>query len=169
MGAQVEGVRKLNRAIGRMAQVMAPHQRRRFLVFTGTAIIRYIHGCFARETAPEWPAPGATAAQSRVANAWAGEPWAPLAESTIRRRRKGRGRGRGGGGVRILQDTGTLRRSIGMYATHEYVEVGAGQPYGKHHQFGGRRLPARPFVGWAPAGARDFETLVWRAIAKAAK
>jgi len=166
-GVKVEGLRNVNAALARMQAVMAPAQRRRLLLAAGAAVSRYIHKCFAEERAPEWPAslPGAGAARS--ANAAAGRPWEPLAEATIAGRRKGPKKGQGQ--VRILQDTGNLRKSVGMFATSDYVEVGSREPYGHYHQTGTKRVPARPFVGWNRRDAWEFEKRVWAAIERAAR
>jgi len=55
--------------------------------------------------------------------------WKPLSKFTLD--------GRRGGSKRILQDTGTLRRSITMHATKTQVKVGTSYPWARRLQFGG--------------------------------
>lgn len=62
-----------------------------------------------------------------------GEPWEPLARSTIRQRRRGK-RARD---PKILQDTGRLRASISYRASATEVQVGTNVVYAAIHQFGG--------------------------------
>lgn len=62
-----------------------------------------------------------------------GKKWKPLAESTIRRRKKRHKRGN----MKILQDTGELRRSIAYEAGNNSVKVGSVLKYARIHQFGG--------------------------------
>lgn len=70
-----------------------------------------------------------------------GGKWAPLSPATVRRRR-------GGPAHRILQDTGMLRQSVvKRLESDRTVIVGARAQYAPYHQFGTRRLPARPFLG----------------------
>lgn len=62
--------------------------------------------------------------------------WAPLAESTLRRKR--------GGGPLI--DTGALYRSVIAQAPgRDSIEVGSDREYSLFHQWGTRKMPARPF------------------------
>ncbi len=63
--------------------------------------------------------------------------WAPLQPSTLARKR----------GRKILTETGTLRGSVAMDVGAGSVEVGTNVPYGKYHQFGTRRMVARPWLG----------------------
>lgn len=164
MGSRISGLKRVDRALTRLALVVEPHHRKRLLQVAGTAIVRYIHTCFAREAAPEWPAESDRPGQTRVVRQAAGRSWVPLAAATVARRRKGKyKRGR----VRILRDTGNLYRSVNAFTTWDYVEVGTREPYGRRHQFGGRHLPARPFVGWEPAGAQRFVGYVYDRIRRA--
>lgn len=166
MATRVQGLKRVDRALGRLAVVAAPHQRKRLLQAAGTAIVRYVHRCFAEERAPEWPAESDQRGRTRSVRAWAGKPWAPLAPSTVARRRKGK---RKGGRIRILRDTGMLYRSVNAFTTWDYTEVGAREPYGHRHQFGGRHLPARPFIGWGRSDAEQFVRRVYRAIEEATR
>ena len=94
-----------------------------------------------------------------------GEAWKPLSEftRTMRLRRNKTG------DMKILQDTGELRRSINYQAGKNHVKVGSNLKYARIHQFGGsinvskkqrgflyRKgftvgkkiiIPARPFLG----------------------
>lgn len=82
-----------------------------------------------------------------------GQKWKSLAPSTIKHRK----RRNKSGNMRILQDTGELRRSIAYKADEKSVKIGSKLKYAPIHQFGGvihfRRkkgyikIPARPFLG----------------------
>jgi len=106
--------------------------------------------------------------------------WAPLKWTTIRRRllaRAGRRKTKGprgsillqrGGtmmrGVRILQDEGIMKASVGQPGvgdatgrgvyriTGDLLEIGTGLPRGRTHQFGDprRNIPRRPFLTQLP-------------------
>lgn len=81
-----------------------------------------------------------------------GRAWAPLAPSTVARRRQG--------SRRILQDTGTLKRSFAWEVRGHAVAVGTfGVPglrrdkyphYAVFHQFGTERMPARKMLPEEP-------------------
>lgn len=86
-------------------------------------------------------------AQFQSAGAYGGTPWAPLAESTLRKRR--------GSSAQILVDTGTLIDSLTVPgAPHQIVErvgaweveVGTDLFYAALHQSGTRNMPARELV-----------------------
>ena len=64
-----------------------------------------------------------------------GEPWEPLAASTLRQRRSGRRRG--ARAARVLQDTGRLRSSLAYRADASGVSVGTNVRYARIHQLGG--------------------------------
>ena len=78
-----------------------------------------------------------------------GKPWKPLSPSTIARR--------GGGLTRILQDTGTLRRSFGSKATSRLVRIGTPILYAPTHQEGERKIPQRQML---PSKKRGLEIAV---------
>lgn len=96
---------------------------------------------FAREEAPD------------------GTPWAPLAESTVRRKLRGytyRKRRRvkipGKYLSTILRETGVLASGIAARPasdTQASVETTAGAEYGIWHQLGTKRMPARPYLGFS--------------------
>ena len=72
-----------------------------------------------------------------------GQKWKPLADATIRRRKKRHKRGQ----MKILHDTGELRRSMAYEAGNNSVKVGSVLKYAQTHQFGRGKIPARPFLG----------------------
>ncbi|MBA1445867.1 MAG: phage virion morphogenesis protein [Chromatiales bacterium] len=99
-----------------------------------------------------------------------GEPWAQLADSTLRRKmlkgvRRGKGQKRKSlttqrgntkiGAVRALSNDlilvlrGYLRDTLAYDATSGGLEFGTNREYGATHQFGDddRNIPARPFLG----------------------
>ena len=71
-----------------------------------------------------------------------GNPWAPLAASTIanKRRRKAP--------KEILRDTGTLDSSITFTTGRDEVRSGTSLEYAEWLQKGTKRMPARPFLGF---------------------
>ena len=71
-----------------------------------------------------------------------GQKWKPLAESTKRRKKRHKR-----GQMKILHDTGALRRSIAYEAGNNSVKVGSVLKYARTHQFGRGKIPARPFLG----------------------
>lgn len=73
-----------------------------------------------------------------------GNPWAPLAPATLRKKRH----------PKILTESGRMRGSIAYEAHRGSVELGTNVVYGAIHQLGGRagrgrkvQIPARPFLG----------------------
>src|SRR5262245_32707132 len=69
-------------------------------------------------------------------------PWAPL-KAASRRKRRG-----GGKGARILVDTGLLRSSVTAQPSGAASLVwGSNVYYAGFHQWGGKRLPRRSFIG----------------------
>jgi phage gpG-like protein len=102
--------------------------------------------------------------------------WAELAPSTIMGRRdvakawgktrKARDRAKAGEvflsamrAVKILQDTGTLKRSIHSLAHATEVDIGTALYYGVYHQEGAPRAhsPARPYLWVSDADGRRME------------
>ena len=79
-----------------------------------------------------------------------GEPWTPLKASTIASRR-------GSGLARILQDTGTLKRSFVMGATSNLVRIGTPIIYAPPHQEGEGNIPKRPMI---PSEKRGLEIAI---------
>jgi phage gpG-like protein len=96
-----------------------------------------------------------------------GNRWAALAQATVKakerralvgspdvksatRERRGRGRSRVRSNARpsdILKDTFLLRDTVTYQASAVSVAVGTPQRYGLHHQYGTKKMPARPFLG----------------------
>ena len=71
-----------------------------------------------------------------------GQKWKPLADTTKRRKKRHKR-----GQMKILQDTGELRRSMAYEAGNNSVKVGSVLKYAQTHQFGRGKIPARPFLG----------------------
>jgi len=67
--------------------------------------------------------------------------WAPLAPRYAAWKAR-----RFGAGLRILERTGALRRSISTRVEGNAIVASTDVPYAAFHQFGTRRLPARPFL-----------------------
>ena len=72
-----------------------------------------------------------------------GSKWTPLAPATVKKRLKRHK----SGNMKILQDTGELRRSIAYEAGDFWVRIGSNLKYARTHQFGRGHIPARPFLG----------------------
>ena len=75
-----------------------------------------------------------------------GEKWKPLSPARVKQRRKKHKKGN----MRILQDSGELRRSIHYEAARGGVRIGSVLKYARTHQFGRGNIPARPFLGVTP-------------------
>lgn len=84
-------------------------------------------------------------------------PFAPLRPSTIRQKR--------GGAGQILVDIGRLRGSIGSVVSGTQAEVGTNVFYAKFHQFGTRKMAARPFVGFTERDADEVRDVTGRFLA----
>lgn len=70
-----------------------------------------------------------------------GTPWKPLSPVTLdRRRKKGRG-------AQILRDTGRLMNSLSYKTSGNTVTVFTNVKYAGTHQYGFKKIPARPFLG----------------------
>ena len=86
-----------------------------------------------------------------------GNPWKPLAESTIRaklraRKRRGKTIPPSSTPRAILRDTSTLVSGIAARPasdTEVSVETTAGDEYGIWHQLGTRRMPQRRYIGFS--------------------
>lgn len=64
--------------------------------------------------------------------------WEPLKKSTLRRKKKN---------TRMLMDTFTMVRGFAVEDADAYgAAIANTQKYAVYHQFGTRRMPARPFV-----------------------
>lgn len=135
---ELRGFGRLQAALSGMAEAVGAEGMDSVMVDIGIVAEAAISRAFSRETAPE------IVAGSGKAEVAAGQPWAPLAESTKNSRR-----GDGDAAV-ILRDTGRLSQSIGQRVGRLEVAVGTGVRYGAPHQTGtleSDKLPARPFIG----------------------
>lgn len=72
-----------------------------------------------------------------------GKKWEKLSASRIKQRLR---RHKSSGSIRILQDTGRLRR-VNYKASRDNVKVGSNLEYAATHQYGRGKIPARPFLG----------------------
>ena len=88
-----------------------------------------------------------------------GTPWKPLSAARINQRKKRHAKGKNkkrAGQMKILNDTGELRKSVRKDPSKDGVVIGAYRKYAATHQFGRGRIPARPFIG---ATDKDIETI----------
>lgn len=67
-----------------------------------------------------------------------GTPWAPLSQRTIAGRRN-----KNKSSIKILEDTGELRRSFASEATDAQVRVGTKKIYAPPHEYGYKNIPER--------------------------
>ena len=72
-----------------------------------------------------------------------GVKWKPLSAARIRQRNKRHK----GGRMKILTDTGELRRSVAYKAFKSRVIFGSALKYAATHQFGRGNIPSRPYLG----------------------
>lgn len=75
-----------------------------------------------------------------------GKPWRPWSFATLKERFRQGNVQRG-----LLYRTGALLNSIKHKVRKYRLEVSSDKEYAKHLQFGGPKLPARPFIGWSKA------------------
>ena len=75
-----------------------------------------------------------------------GTKWKPLSPARVKHRLKRHKTGN----MKILQDTGELRRSVQYEAKQTYIRIGSNLIYARTHQFGRGKIPARPFLGVTP-------------------
>ena len=80
-----------------------------------------------------------------------GQPWAPLDESTIKKRRKRRGAKRTRV-IRPLVDSGVMRGTTVVTHTRTALEMKSRMPYSVYHQFGNGRM-YRPFMPIEKSGS----------------
>lgn len=85
-------------------------------------------------------------------------PWRPLAFSTIRRKLAQ------GYSAIPLTRTGQLRRSIATSVESRRFLVGTAVEYGRYHQFGTRRMPARPFLVFQRQDLQRIERIITKFI-----
>ena len=123
---QVEGLKALQDKLKTQADKLANLQE--FWHIIGEYMKkRTIKECFDKEQAPD------------------GTKWKPLSQSRVKQRMKRHKTGN----MKILQDTGELRRSVKYRAFDKYLIIGSNLKYSRVHQFGGGKnnIPARPFLG----------------------
>ena len=84
-----------------------------------------------------------------------GTPWAPWSGAYAKTRNTGQSRANS-----LLIDSMNLLGSIQDYTTGDTVKVGSRTPYSAIHQFGGRGIPARPWLGLSTDNRREIEELV---------
>jgi phage virion morphogenesis protein len=85
-----------------------------------------------------------------------GRPWAPRKASRRSKRKSGSG---------LLVDTGRLRNSIGSKIYGLEAEVGTNVFYGKYHQYGTKKMVARPFLGIGEQDAAEIVKIIEQFIA----
>ncbi len=94
-----------------------------------------------------------------------GVPWAPLSESTLKRKKHNRDK--------VLTERGYLRGGLNYRSGRDYVEIGSDRIYASTHQFGAGKgafgstgsgkpipfgdIPARPFLGVSDEDAVDIQ------------
>ena len=104
-----------------------------------------------------------------------GARWAVLAEATVRAKQRridsagykngrSRARSRSPSATAILKDTYLLRDTINYQASPAFVRVGTPQRYGVFHQYGTRRMPARPFLGIDDRDVAEIRSIVLDAL-----
>lgn len=83
-----------------------------------------------------------------------GTPWAPWSARYAATRNTGSRRANS-----LLIDSENLLESIQDYSAGDTVRVGTRTPYSAIQQFGGRGIPARPYLGLSDANRREIEEL----------
>ena len=125
INVQVQGLRTVADALHLKAEQL--QNMRPFWKSVGEYVMaRTIKDCFGKEQAPD------------------GSKWKPLSPARVKQRMKRHK----SGNMRILQDTGELRRSVRYEASGDSVVIGSNLEYAATHQFGRGKIPARPFLGF---------------------
>lgn len=81
-----------------------------------------------------------------------GQPWEPLAASTLRYKQSGT----------ILRETSRLFNSIGYDVRGSEARVFTNVEYARYHQFGTRKMSARPFLGFSDRDVREINGIFER-------
>ncbi|MGE5509940.1 MAG: phage virion morphogenesis protein [Bacteroidota bacterium] len=68
-------------------------------------------------------------------------------------------------GYGLLVRTGRMRNSIASRISGMTAEIGTNVHYAKYHQFGTRKMVARPFMGINPADAIELQRVAERFLA----
>ena len=96
-----------------------------------------------------------------------GSPWQPLKYRSLiakynRGLRKSQGKKAVRGRSKILQDTGTLKRSITMRHDNREAAVGTNIKYAKVHNFGfgKKNIPARPYMGLSRRQKEKYREII---------
>lgn len=107
---------------------------------------------------------GVADSQNRVRStktAPTGARWAPWSYHTMEQRRKQGNAARG-----LLYSSGRLLGSIYSRMKGRNVILGASAPYAGYLQFGTRKMPARPFLGWSDRMIGKIKKLVKKRFRK---
>ncbi len=83
--------------------------------------------------------------------------WLPWADSTSRQRVR-----KGTADLGLLYDTGELLESIHAAVEGNTVAIGSDVDYAIYLQDGTSKMPARPFLGWAPENLDAYESMFVR-------
>ena len=86
-----------------------------------------------------------------------GTPWAPWSGAYAKTRNTGN---RHAQSLLIDSERLGLLGSIQQYVSGDVVTVGSNMVYAAIHQFGGRGIPARPYLGLSEQNRREIEDLV---------
>jgi phage virion morphogenesis protein len=84
-----------------------------------------------------------------------GTPWAPWSDRYALTRNTGNSTQHS-----LLINEENLLNSVQRYSTGDTASVASRTPYSAIHQFGGRGIPARPYLGLSDANRREIEELV---------
>lgn len=90
-----------------------------------------------------------------------GRAWAPWSMATMRARRRDGTASRG-----LLNRTGALLASITSRVSEKTITIYSNIGYAKYLQFGTRKMPARPFLGWSNASINRVKQLLREAALK---
>ncbi len=137
---RVKGLNTLQRKLNRMAKGVS--NRRPMFTRIGLSVMNDISNNFQGESHE-------------------GKPWKPLSAITIERRRQGPGSGT----IKILQDTGKLRREFVSKVSNNDVKVGTPTSYASKHEFG-ESVPRRQML---PSRERGLKIATKEVIVKVQK
>ncbi|QOF67438.1 phage virion morphogenesis protein [Actinobacillus sp. GY-402] len=68
---------------------------------------------------------------------------------------------------KILHRTGLLIASLNIDYGDDFAAVGVSEPYGIYHQFGTKKMSARPFLGISEDGVDEIKEILVRQIRSA--
>lgn len=140
-----------------------------------------------REVRSAMAAAGAKVLASMATDAFRNEklrpaPWPPLAASTLARvgskaaanrktaKARARAKAKAAADRKPLYDSGALSQSMRPVSSGETFGVASDRPYAVFHQYGTKKMPARPFIP-APGdpGAEKLTPAAEKAVAEAAQ